>query len=257
VPLDENCYPDKFNNNCKLAWESASSFNLIMNELFTIKELNIFGVGKADTHEAIMDFSKKYFPIKDCDEEWSFFLDKSGPKPICEHPLTYSFLKATINSLKDNLDQLVYLDGKKILKTTSDELFKKAFAQSSNVSDMDVFRNILWNEFFFFKLWMVGYKQALLNNHKLLPPLLPSDWAWRQRETQKEIATITSQIYYSQIAIDDWLRFLKDAYLTFPIHVGMKVYLEDLYKLRDKLVRMYTPLNQLYYKIQNVQNIQR
>ncbi len=43
---------------------------------------------------------------------------------------------------------------------------------------------------------------------------------------------------------------------TFPVHIGLLAYYEDVLEFRKALVKIYTPIHQLYYKLRNVQQKQ-
>jgi len=49
------------------------------------------------------------------------------------------------------------------------------------------------------------------------------------------------------------MKSLREMAVTFPIHIGLLIYYEDLYRLRKELVKMVTPLYTLSEKLRNVQ----
>ena len=255
-PVVQECYVEEsLTNECPLAQETSQLFKDIMDEYFNLKEINIFGVWSKDTRESIQKFSKKYFP-SDCDQQGSFLLDNQG-EGICYHPQTYDFLKQIIEILKEEVNKTYFIDGYKLLES-EDEFYAKGFSIASlQFSDADKFRNIVWNELYFYLLWMESYKQWMLNNEKLLPFLPPGGIKLRESIVQKEIAIVNSQVAYTIVALQKAFDMLKQIQRTFPLHVWFKIYLEDLKKFRGSLAKVYTPLHQLYYKIKNVQNIQR
>lgn len=46
---------------------------------------------------------------------------------------------------------------------------------------------------------------------------------------------------------------LQNMQATFPIHIGLLAYYEDVLAFRKSIVQIYTPIHQLYYKLRNVQ----
>jgi hypothetical protein len=50
---------------------------------------------------------------------------------------------------------------------------------------------------------------------------------------------------------------LKNMYSTFPVHIWLMAYYEDLLVFRKNFVKIYTPIHQLYYKLENQQNQRR
>ena len=256
-PTNKNCYVDSsLANECPLAQETAQLFKDVMDEYFNLKEINILGVWDTDVRKSIEKFSKKYFPAANCDQKWSFLLDNQG-EGICYHPQTYEYLKEVIESLSEEVNKTYFIDWYKLL-SSEDKFYAQGFSKATpQLSDADWFRNIVWNELYFYLLWMESYKQWMLNNEKLLPFLPP--WGVKLRESivQKEVVVANSEVTYAIDALQKAFDMLKQIQKTFPIHVWLKIYLEDLKKFRDNLAKVYTPLHQLYYKIRNVQNIQR
>jgi hypothetical protein len=53
------------------------------------------------------------------------------------------------------------------------------------------------------------------------------------------------------------IRILKNIERTFPIHIGLVAYFEDLINFRKKFVQLFTPFHQLYYKLRNVEDLDR
>lgn len=253
---DPNCLKDgELQNECPLAQETSQLFKDLMDEYFNLKEINILGVGDKDTRKSIEKFSKKYFPSS-CDQQWSFFLNNEG-EGLCYHPTTYKFLKEIIETLKENVDKTYYIDGFKLYKS-SEEFYSKGFSEAdAQFSDADGFRNIAWNEIYFYLLWIESYKQAMLNNEKVLPFLPPGGVKKRGSVAQQEIAIANAQVAYSIDALKKAFDMLRQIQKTFPMHVGLKVYMEDIKKVNKSLAKAYTPLHQLYYKIRYVQNIER
>lgn len=49
------------------------------------------------------------------------------------------------------------------------------------------------------------------------------------------------------------LSMLHELRVTFPLHIGLLVYYEDLFRLRKELIKAVTPLYTLYDKLKNVQ----
>jgi hypothetical protein len=41
---------------------------------------------------------------------------------------------------------------------------------------------------------------------------------------------------------------------TYPIHIWFLMYQEDLLNIRDNFSKIYLPLHQLHYKLENVQS---
>jgi hypothetical protein len=50
------------------------------------------------------------------------------------------------------------------------------------------------------------------------------------------------------------IKMLREMYTTFPIHIWLLIYYEDLYRFRKELAKVVTPLYTLYDKLRNVQD---
>jgi hypothetical protein len=49
------------------------------------------------------------------------------------------------------------------------------------------------------------------------------------------------------------MRMLNNVQSTYPIHIGLQAYLEDIKWYRKQLSAIYTPMHQLSYLLRNVQ----
>jgi hypothetical protein len=50
------------------------------------------------------------------------------------------------------------------------------------------------------------------------------------------------------------MRILDNIQTTYPMHIGMQAYLEDIKWYRKQLGKIHTPMHQLYYLLRNVQS---
>ena len=69
-----------------------------------------------------------------------------------------------------------------------------------------------------------------------------------------ESLTILQEQKLSQQAMYQMFRQLSNLYATFPIHIGLLSYYEDLLYMRSRFSSLYTPLHQLYYEFRNAQD---
>lgn len=54
--------------------------------------------------------------------------------------------------------------------------------------------------------------------------------------------------------VDDTIKELNEMQARFPIHIALKMYEESALKLRNTFAKIYLPLHQLHYKLENVQS---
>lgn len=115
--------------------------------------------------------------------------------------------------------------------------------------------NILYNELFFYTLFASTYNEYLdrfwdknedtpqwFQNIKLKEKI------FLQKARNKEFNT---KIRY---ATRESIRQLINLESSYPIHIWYLMYQEDLLNIRDNLAKIYLPLHQLHYKLENVQS---
>jgi hypothetical protein len=74
------------------------------------------------------------------------------------------------------------------------------------------------------------------------------DEEWRKAQIELEVATN---------AIQQDFKIIRNLFAKFPIHIALVAYLEDLVRFRNTLVKLYTPIHQMYYKLRNTQTYER
>ena len=67
-----------------------------------------------------------------------------------------------------------------------------------------------------------------------------------------ETYRIQQELALSQGATSMMFRFLRDIEMTYPVHIGMSLYQEDVQSFMDTVAQIYTPLHQLSYTLRNV-----
>ena len=84
------------------------------------------------------------------------------------------------------------------------------------------FVNLLYNELFYYRLFM-GYYMTMLQTY---PDLLTNNT--RNTSYAAIFKKFSSQYTWSQSALSLSLRMMRDNYMAFPFHVGLSMYEEDL-----------------------------
>ena len=69
-----------------------------------------------------------------------------------------------------------------------------------------------------------------------------------------EYAALQNEVELHKQATYQSMRTLSQVYVSYPLHVALMAYLEDLLKYRKEFVKLYSPLNQLYNLLRNVQS---
>lgn len=118
--------------------------------------------------------------------------------------------------------------------------------------------DIVFNEIFFYTIFTSIYKEYLerirTTDEKLLPPSREE-----KNFTTKQAITLQQwrvEKYHSEIinTTQESIRQLWNLESSYPIHIWFLMYQEDLLNLRNNLAKIYLPLHQLHYKLENVQS---
>jgi hypothetical protein len=118
--------------------------------------------------------------------------------------------------------------------------------------------NYIYNELFFYVLFLSYYT----SNIWLDPTYFSSKKVWDNpvdfnSEIQEEINEATFDITLSRLAIKASFNIIKNIYWTYPIHLWLLCIIEDFKKFRSILAKVYTPIDQLRYKLENVQDLDK
>lgn len=118
--------------------------------------------------------------------------------------------------------------------------------------------DILYNELFFYRLFTSVYNEYLNRFWESSQEKLPISW-WERNITIWEAIIlqrwrIQVQVESIKNAVRESIRQLGNLEASYPIHIGFLMYQEDLLNMRDNLAKIYLPLHQLHYKLENVQS---
>lgn len=252
---DNKCRPDFAMTDCDIPKEFTDILHRILNDMFDIKQSQLYGgITQADdSKERFNDLTKKYFV-------WHELCpDKKCNYPKTENRLLAYFKKAEwllkkldIINLDHINDQLKsgYFDCTYPFKPTYNLVVCWFWSEKS--ASLEQFIAMIENEIFFYRLFMAHYMWWIQAERRLLNE--KDSWLNTSIEKTAEIIAKTQQqIAWTQDAVDMSMRSLREMATTFPIHIGLLIYYEDLYRLRKELVKIVTPLYTLSEKLRNVQ----
>ena len=274
-----SCDPEGEMHDCDLSKLLPILFAAAMNDHSTMSMA--WWVLTAEDDEKIVEgFSNKYFgewKTLWCKSAGDIYLwDKSASNKddaICVHPKTNALLRDTITQLKDQQKDLRVLKPEEIskiadnstcgskntAKTDQEDLFRCGYASDHPNANMQAANqyNLWYNEVFYYKLLLTRTADKLTNNQDTLKPLnltktQLSSSAWTI-ENSEEIQNLEREIIISQQAVVTMQKTLDNFRATFPLHIWLNAYYEDVILLRKWLVKAYTPIHQLYYKLRNIQ----
>ena len=115
--------------------------------------------------------------------------------------------------------------------------------------------DILYNELFFYTLFTQIYSTYLENfwsSKYTLPQALENQNITTAIALQRE--RVLSQNKSLSTALQNTIRQVNNTISSFPIHIGMLMYQEDLITMRNNLAKIYLPIHQLHYKLENIQS---
>jgi hypothetical protein len=253
---DIACRPDFSMTDCNIAKEFTDILHRILNDMFDIKQSQLYGwTSQADNPKnRFNDFTKKYFVgFEIC------------PDKKCNYPKTQNRLSAYFKKAEWLLKKLDIINRSHINKELKDEevICKYPWTDAYNLlvcgfgskdaSSLENFVAMIENEIFFYRLFMANYMWWIAAERRLLNE--QDRWLNRAVErTAQIVAKTQQQIAWTQDAVDMSMRSLREMAATFPIHIGLLIYYEDLYRFRKELVKMVTPLYTLSDKLRNVQD---
>lgn len=183
------------------------------------------------------------------------------------YPQTYKKLAEYIKNARTMQKEAYFIDYNKLQNNELSNftgLLQKFFLKKDNWNTLNddkrintINTNILYNELFFYTLFASIYNEYL-------------DRFWDKTDNiPKWIQTVnikTKEAIYLQkarnkqfntkliYATRESIRQLINLESSYPIHIWYLMYQEDLITIRNNLAKIYLPLHQLHYKLENVQS---
>lgn len=282
--VKNNCNPRTSMNGCELSYVLPHMFQHIMNTYSNMKLATIYGYkyileGDSDeakkTHieQAIQDFSTAYFsPAKswtasasdnECGAAWVTYIssaENAWDKKHCSHPQAYNMVEETILSAWKLIEKIDWLKADEIIAneciTAQENMMACAFSNKWSYfgdSDWKDFQNLYLNELMFYNLFITYYANEIIDDVTYNEISFWSISAAAERNYD-EYAALQNEVELHKQATYQSMRTLSQVYVSYPMHVALMAYLEDLLKYRKEFVKLYSPLNQLYYLLRNVQS---
>lgn len=258
------CDRDGNMTSCDFSVFLPKLFAIVMNDLSKLKVSQLYSFEWSSPEEAAKAFSDTYFGPGDtiCGSKNLFYLgvtewsDKEAP---CLHPQTHTILVQYIQQSKQIADQTTYIDASKLFTAkpkdcdkNSDQFLLCAYTNTNSTYSREAFHNTVYNELLFYKLLISiasdRFKYPEFNKFRV--------YSDTSEEARQEIIRLSQEASLSQDAIIYMEKTLQNMQATFPVHIGLLAYYEDVLEFRKALVKIYTPIHQLYYKLRNVQQKQ-
>ena len=262
-PITKSCTLDWYN---MIKWSlNHIDFSCVSEQIFDNLASDILNIISAKaywfnlTEENLIKWQEKLFWNQVC-KKWNYLSATLSSKvSLCNHPFTFKYIKNTSKSLKSLLNNLsiLNLNGGNISDFLKELWYKSTNSKLDVVNDTINLKNLIYNELFFYNLFLVYYKASLENQNNKFKMLKVWTNAYEtiQSSQNKQIKNIDKLLYLSNTIIKKSFVIVKDIYWTFPIHIWLMAVLEDLDAFRRALAKIYTPLDQLRYKLKNVQDL--
>jgi len=111
--------------------------------------------------------------------------------------------------------------------------------------DWTTFQNLYMNELMRYTLFSTYYMDQIRNSTEREVLRVWDRYSDAVIANQKEAEQLSREVVFAKEAMYQTIRRLQNLYTTFPIHIGLMAYLEDLEAYRKVFVKIYTPLQQL------------
>ena len=252
----------EYQEKCNLALLADEIMAQLFSELFTLKQAEIFGLttlkltSDADINKEI----NKYVLEK-------FAIPSEGKNGFCwenedlNYPKTCALLKKQMKSFLPTIQKFKLLDPLPLYDTIKEKNQTSTFksCQSNGKMSYDIvlcgilwetdnglrpFINMLYNELTRYFTFTTYYKQIL--NQRNIVDEATSDEISQLEASQEKLLFLTNE------TLEDLVTFST----SYPIHIGMLIYQEDLLRFRNRLSKVVTPFYTLYHKLRNVQDSQ-
>lgn len=266
IQSNGECMPEERNNSMDYNYAFLKIIKHTLNDRSNIQTIRLYGLEKIDDKNN--DLANAYLATK---------FNAIGKIPEeKDYPKTYQALKQYIDGTKDIINKLYLIDHKKT-KDASDDIWSKKYCIRNNMfftigwkkiewedcnskkdySDHTSYINAMYNEIFFYTLFSSFYEQYLPIFLEKKSPDEPN--AIKQFLTQVEKTIfIQKQAQEHRLEINNatkiTIKQLWNLQASFPLHIWLLLYQEDLYDFRKRLAKIYLPFHQLHYKLENVQS---
>ena len=250
---DECSMPSR--NRCDMSRYVSIIYTSLMSDIFKIKRahfLQVYSVDKfSEKSERIANIFATYFRMKETNA--SDYQHK--------YPKTSSMIDNNQSFFLKSLSSLVMLDNDVLYQTAEEEncmlsdpvgWFVCALHSTGDGVNQH-FTNFVYHEYLNYRIFLDYYTNQL---QKLISSSSDSE-AERKDAYFLEMETLIRQRDLYEQALLASLSDFQDFVTTYPLHVGLVLYQEELLRFRDKYAaKILPPFYSLYQKLRNVQPVQ-
>ncbi len=277
-----NCNRSTDLNHCSLSKHLSEWFHLIINDYMNSKIAWLYAnIASLTTNQELNDksiaqsvknFSDYYFgKCGTGDSQYIYINNKQideGSMSYCSHPNTYKVLSNYLTKAYTKTDKNKIINYTELVddKKPFSWLIKQALASPCTFQwdelttldcGLDDFKHLVTNELLFYWLFMEFYSHYIVTSEQFGPLTLGKDKVTTQEILDEEARKAQLEIEVANESIVQDMKIIRNLFANFPIHIGYVAYLEDLVNFRNELVKLYTPIHQMYYKLRNAQVYER
>ena len=261
VPQNVACYANEFQIGCDIARLSEEIITLILEELTTLKQWNLYGVtmnnlsSPKNLEENINILTKEKLLIHYASQQ-NFCKSKTQG-----YPKTCKIIQQSMRAFQKAFSRFRLLNVESLLGKDIDSFKEKqAICTKDNVAEdydhmfceiigrthegLDPFVTRVYTELLRYQLFSTYYTSHLWSTNT-------ADMVDASRYEFVRMQTFSKKLLPT---INTTLKQLAELQNTYPLHIGMLAYQEELLRLRDKyLSKLVAPFDSVFYKLQNVQ----
>lgn len=261
VPQNVACYANEFQVGCDIARLSEEIITLILEELTTLKQWNLYGVtmnnlsSPKNLEENMNILTKEKLLIHYASQQ-NFCKSKTQG-----YPKTCKIIQQSMRAFQKAFSRFRLLNVESLLakdidlfkekqtictKNTSAEDYDHMFCEliGRTHEGLDPFVTRVYTELLRYQLFSTYYTSHLWSTNT-------ADMVDASRYEFVRMQTFSKKLLPT---INTTLKQLAELQNTYPLHIGMLAYQEELLRLRDKyLSKLVAPFYSVFYKLQNVQ----
>ena len=261
APQNVACYANEFQVGCDIARLSEEIITLILEELTTLKQWNLYGVAMnnlsspKNLEENINILTKEKLLIHYASQQ-NFCKSKTQG-----YPKTCKIIQQSMRAFQKAFSRFRLLNVESLLAKDIDSFKEKQTicTKNTNAEDydhmfceiigrthegLDPFVTRVYTELLRYQLFSTYYTSHLWSTNTAdMVDASRYEFIRMQAFSKKLLPTINTT-----------LKQLAELQNTYPLHIGMLAYQEELLRLRDKyLSKLVAPFYSVFYKLQNVQ----
>ncbi len=261
APQNVACYANEFQVGCDIARLSEEIITLILEELTILKQWNLYGVtmnnlsSPKNLEENINILTKEKLLIHYASQQ-NFCKSKTQG-----YPKTCKIIQQSMRAFQKAFSRFRLLNVESLLAKDIDSFKEKQAICTKNTSaedydhmfceiigrtheGLDPFVTRVYTELLRYQLFSTYYTSHLWSTNTAdMVDASRYEFVRMQAFSKKLLPTINTT-----------LKQLAELQNTYPLHIGMLAYQEELLRLRDKyLSKLVAPFYSVFYKLQNVQ----